>query len=204
MIPLNTTLHIQPFFSLSIPYPLLDHLTTLPILLYTWPTWYFLVLTKTNEDNVEFIGEDYTVELTDGGEGHSSSFLDVGLVRIFIGNRVSESLWISTSKSKWNQGYKRVVHVDVASEVNGRVESDPLIKLAWNESQYKLWKCQYGWRTHQSGAVQGLDFSWGTRYDQWAQRALRQAIGKLRAMLHSAEEQVRSLKTKGRAHSWVN
>ena len=65
-----------------------------------WPTWYFLVLTETSEDNVEFIGEDYTVELTDGGEGHSSSFLDVGLVRIFIGNRVSESLWIATSKSK--------------------------------------------------------------------------------------------------------
>nr|CAN61327.1 hypothetical protein VITISV_037023 [Vitis vinifera] len=38
------------------------------------------VLTETSEDNVEFIGEDYTVELTDGGEGHSSSFLDVGLV----------------------------------------------------------------------------------------------------------------------------
>ena len=100
MIPLNTTLHIQPFFSLPIPYPLPDHLTTLPILLYAWPTWYFPILTRATEDNIEFIDEDYTAELTDGGEGHSSSFLDVRLVKIFIGNRVSESLWISTSKSK--------------------------------------------------------------------------------------------------------
>ena len=33
------------------------------------------------------------------------------------------------------RGYKRVVHVDVASEVDGRVESDPLIRFSWNESQ---------------------------------------------------------------------
>ena len=36
-----------------------------------------------------------------------------------------------------------VIHVDVASEVNGRVESDPLTRFAWKESQDKLRKCQY-------------------------------------------------------------
>lgn len=46
-------------------------------------------MTGTSEDAVAFIGDDYIMEFTDEGEGHSSSFIDVRLVRIFLGNRVT-------------------------------------------------------------------------------------------------------------------
>lgn len=59
----------------------------LAILLYAWPIWYFPILTGTNEDNMEAIGEDYSVESINGRRPFYV-FLNVGFVKASTGNRM--------------------------------------------------------------------------------------------------------------------
>lgn len=59
----------------------------LAILLYAWPTWDLPVLTGTNEDNMEAIDEDYSVESINGRRPFYA-FLNVRFVKASTGNRM--------------------------------------------------------------------------------------------------------------------
>ena len=59
----------------------------------------------------------------------------LGTAIVYVNFLLIKAINRSLSAKGSCRGYKRVVHVDVVSEVDGRIESDPLIRFAWNESQ---------------------------------------------------------------------